>query len=194
VRRTALQSADAIECSPDYVDVKGIKREPQIEACQEYRLSRPDKETSVITRRSFVCATAVALALGKFAHAGAQDAPLVNVYKNPACGCCGEWVKHMQAAGFRVETREIADVAPIRQRYGVPEYLASCHTAVVGGYAIEGHVPASDIRRLLREKPKVKGLAVPGMVVGSPGMEQGPPQPYVTLAFDDRGSRIFARH
>lgn len=147
----------------------------------------------MITRRSFVCATA-ALALGKFAKAGAQDAPLVSVYKNPACGCCGEWVKHMRANGFRVEMREIADVTPIRRRYGVPDQLASCHTAVVGGYAIEGHVPASDIRRLLRERPKVRGLAVPGMVPGSPGMEQGPPQPYETLAFDDRGSRIFMRH
>jgi hypothetical protein len=103
-------------------------------------------------------------------------------------------VKHIRANGFRVETRDIADVTPIRRRYGVPDNLASCHTAVVGGYAIEGHVPASDIHRLLREKPKVKGLAVPGMVAGSPGMEQGPAQPYATLAFDDRGSRVFARH
>jgi hypothetical protein len=103
-------------------------------------------------------------------------------------------VKHIQANGFRVETRELADVTPIRRRYRVPDELASCHTALVGGYAIEGHVPAADIQRLLRERPKVRGLAVPGMVVGSPGMEQGPPQPYATLAFDDRGSRIFARH
>ena len=96
--------------------------------------------------------------------------------------------------GFKVETHEIDDVTPIRRRYGVPDHLASCHTAVVGGYAIEGHVPASDIEWLLRERPKVRGLAVPGMVPGSPGMDQGPPQPYETLAFDDRGSRIFARH
>ena len=148
----------------------------------------------MITRRYFVCATAAALALGTFGRAGAQLPPLVSVYKSPTCGCCGDWVKHIRANGFRVETLEVADVAPLRRRYGVPDYLASCHTAVVGGYAIEGHVPASDIRRLLREKPKVKGLAVPGMVVGSPGMEQGPPQPYATLAFDDRGSRIFSRH
>jgi len=148
----------------------------------------------MITRRSFVCATAAALALGKFALADAQDAPLVSVYKSPACGCCGEWMKHMRANGFRVETREIADVAPVRRRYGVPDELASCHTAVVGGYAIEGHVPASDIQRLLRDRPKVRGLAVPGMVAGSPGMEQGAPQPYATLAFDDRGSRIYMRH
>ena len=148
----------------------------------------------MITRRHFVCATAAALALGTFGRAGAQQLPLMSVYKSPTCGCCGEWVKHIRANGFRVETHEIADVTPIRRRYGVPEYLASCHTALIGGYAIEGHVPAPDIRRLLREKPKVQGLAVPGMVVGSAGMEQGPPQPYATLAFDDRGSRVFARH
>ena len=148
----------------------------------------------MITRRHFVCATAAALALGTFGRAAAQQPPLVSVYKSPTCGCCGEWVKHMRAAGFRVETHDIANVGPVRRRYGVPDRLASCHTAVVDGYAIEGHVPASDIRRLLRERPKVTGLAVPGMVVGSPGMEQGPPQPYATLAFNDRGSRVFARH
>ena len=146
----------------------------------------------MITRRSFVCATAAALALGKFAHA--QSVPLVSVYKSPACGCCGEWIKHMRANGFRVETYEVADVTPIRRQYGVPDELASCHTAIVAGFAIEGHVPAADVQRLLREQPKVKGLSVPGMVVGSPGMEQGPPQRYATLAFDDRGSRVFARH
>jgi hypothetical protein len=129
-----------------------------------------------------------------FGRADAQLQPKVSVYKSPACGCCGEWVKHMRANGFRVETHEVADVAPFRLRYGVPDALGSCHTAVVGGYAIEGHVPASDIQRLLREQPSVRGLAVPGMVPGSPGMEQGPAQPYATLAFDARGSRVFARH
>lgn len=148
----------------------------------------------MFTRRRFACAAGAAFLLGAFPEARSQHAPLVTVYKSPACDCCGEWVKHIQANGFRVETRELADVTPIRQRYGVPDHLASCHTAVVGGYAIEGHVPAADIQRLLRERLKVRGLAVPGMVVGSPGMEQGPPQPYATLAFDDRGSRIFARH
>lgn len=148
----------------------------------------------MITRRALLGATAAALALGRFAHVGAQDAPLVSVYKSPACGCCGEWMKHMRANGFRVETHDVADVMPIKRRYGVPDELASCHTAVVGGYAIEGHVPAADVQKLLRERPKLRGLAVPGMVAGSPGMEQGPPQPYATLAFDDRGSRIFMRH
>jgi len=148
----------------------------------------------MLSRREFVFAAGPALLLGALSRAHGQQLPLMTVYKSPACGCCGEWVKHIQANGFRVETRELADVAPLRRRYGVSDHLASCHTAVVGGYAIEGHVPAADIQRLLRERLKVRGLAVPGMVVGSPGMEQGPPQPYATLAFDDRGSRIFARH
>jgi hypothetical protein len=152
------------------------------------------KEKAMYTRRRFARAAGAALLLGALPQARSQHAPLVTVYKNPACGCCGEWVKHIQANGFKVETRELADVTAIRRRYGVPDRLASCHTAVVGGYAIEGHVPADDIKRLLRERPRVRGLAVPGMVVASPGMEQGPPQPYATLAFDDRGSRIFARH
>ena len=127
--------------------------------------------------------------------ASAQRAELVTVYKSPTCGCCSEWVKHMRANGFKVEAHDLDDVSPIRRRYGVPGSLASCHTAIVEGYAIEGHVPASDIQRLLRERPKVIGLSVPGMVVGSPGMEQGGKvEPYDTLAFDERGYRVFARH
>jgi hypothetical protein len=147
----------------------------------------------MITRRWFMLAAAAALAGGALPALG-QVAPRVTVYKNPACGCCGGWVKHMQANGFRVEPMNVVDVAPIRQQNGVPDALASCHTALVGGYAIEGHVPAADVRRLLRERPAVKGLAVPGMVPGSPGMEQGPPQRYATIAFDERGSRVFAQH
>lgn len=148
----------------------------------------------MINRRSFVCATAAALALGTFGRARAQGPALLSVYKSPACGCCGEWIGHMRANGFHVETHDIADVTPIKRRYGVPDALASCHTAVIAGYAIEGHVPAADVQKLLRERPKVRGLAVPGMVAGSPGMDLGPAQPYATLAFDDRGSRIFAQH
>lgn len=139
-------------------------------------------------------AAGAAALLGLAPHALAQRTETVTVYKSPTCGCCGEWVKHMQGNGFKVETHDLNDVSPIRRRYGIPGSLASCHTAVVGGYAIEGHVPAADIKRLLRERPRVIGLAVPGMVIGSPGMEQGAPQPYETLAFDAQGSRVFARH
>lgn len=147
------------------------------------------------SRRRFVFTAGALLAFGILPAARAQRAlPPVTVYKNPSCGCCGEWVKHMQANGFRVETQAVEDVSPMRRRFHVPEALASCHTAVVGGYAIEGHVPAADIKRLLREGSAVLGLAVPGMVAGSPGMEQGPPQPYATIAFDARGSTVYARH
>lgn len=147
------------------------------------------------TRRSFVFAAGAVLALGRVPGARAELAlPLVTVYKEPACGCCGQWVKHMSASGFRVETREVADVTPVRRKFGVPDTLSSCHTAIVGGYAIEGHVPAADVKRLLREKTNAKGLAVPGMVDGSPGMEQGRPKPYATIVFDERGSKVFERH
>lgn len=145
------------------------------------------------TRRGFMLVAAATL-LGETQRAAAQAAPLVTVYKHPACGCCGDWVKHMRASGFRVETRDVADVTPIRRRGMVPDELGSCHTAFVGGYAIEGHVPAADVWRLLRERPRVIGLSVPGMVVGSPGMETGPPQPFSTIAFDERGSRVFQQH
>jgi hypothetical protein len=146
------------------------------------------------TRRCFLFAAAAALA-GSALPAGAQFLPQVTVYKNPACGCCGEWVKHMQANGFRLEVHDVSDVTPIRHRYGVPDSLTSCHTAYVNGYALEGHVPAADVWRMLRERPALKGLAVPGMVVGSPGMEQGAPQPFATIAFDAKGAtRVYAQH
>lgn len=148
----------------------------------------------MIERRQLLRAAGALAVLGFVPRARAQRANVVTVYKSPTCGCCSEWVKHMRANGFSVDARDLDDVSPIRRRYGVPGALASCHTAIVAGYAIEGHVPAADIQRLLRERPKIVGLAVPGMVVGSPGMEQGPAQRYETLAFDERGYRVFARH
>lgn len=127
-------------------------------------------------------------------RASAATASRVTVYKNPSCGCCGGWVEHMKINGFDVRVFEVADVAPYRQRLGVPEALGSCHTAEVGGYAIEGHVPAADVRRLLREHPKARGLAVPAMVPGSPGMS-GAPVAYATLIFDVGGQyKVFERH
>lgn len=96
--------------------------------------------------------------------------PSVEVWKSPTCGCCKDWVKHMEDTGFRVTVNDSGNTTA-RARVGIPQRLGSCHTAVVAGYAIEGHVPADDIRRLLREKPKALGLAVPGMPIGSPGMD-----------------------
>ena len=100
----------------------------------------------------------------------AQSLPLVEVWKDPDCGCCKDWVKHLQANGFRVKTYDEGNT-DARKRLGLPDKLGSCHTAKVGGYVVEGHVPARDIQRLLREKPQALGLTVPGMPVGSPGMD-----------------------
>lgn len=147
----------------------------------------------MIARRRFIHALGALVALGLLPQARAQRVPLVTVYKSPACGCCGEWVAHMRANGFRVDVREMADVLPVKRANGIPDRLASCHTALVEGYALEGHVPAADVRRLLRERPKANGLAVPGMVPGSPGMA-GAPQRYETLAFDGGRSWVFERH
>src|SRR5438128_2729148 len=95
----------------------------------------------------------------------------VHVYKTPTCGCCGKWVEHMRANGFNLEVTEVQDTAEYRRKYGVPEELRSCHTSIVNGYALEGHVPAGDVKKLLETRPKAKGIAVPGMPMGSPGME-----------------------
>ena len=100
----------------------------------------------------------------------AQGLPLVEMWKDPNCGCCKDWVRHLEANGFRVKSHDSGNTAA-RKRLGLPDRLGSCHTALVAGYVIEGHVPARDIQRLLREKPKALGLAVPGMPVGSPGMD-----------------------
>ena len=126
----------------------------------------------------------------------AEELPTVEVYKSPSCGCCGFWVEHMKQSGFKVNIHNVQDVTPVRQNFGVPDAMASCHTAVVGGYAIEGHVPAADVKRLLRERPKAAGIAVPGMVQGSPGMEQGRGKdPYSVVLFSKGGkTSVFAQH
>jgi hypothetical protein len=151
---------------------------------------------STSTRRSFLkgASTALAiLALGASRAARSAGLPRVTVYRSPACGCCGGWVDHMRASGYTLDVRSMDDVTPMKARLGIPESLWSCHTAVVEGYAIEGHVPATDVTRLLAERPKARGLAVPGMVPGSPGMS-GPPQRYRTVVFDERGFRTFQTH
>jgi hypothetical protein len=126
----------------------------------------------------------------------ATKAPLppMTVYKDPNCGCCTEWVSHVRKAGFVVTVRDTADMPAVKASFGVPAALESCHTARVGSYAIEGHVPADLIQRLLREQPVARGLAAPGMPVGSPGMEQGSQKDaYDVLLFDKAGkTRVFA--
>ncbi len=132
------------------------------------------------------------LSVGTLSVASAAE---VIVYKSPTCGCCSQWVDHLRANGFDVKTREVPDVTPYKTRHGVPSELASCHTALVEGYVIEGHVPARDIKRLLSERPKVTGLAVPGMPLGSPGMESDTKQAYNVIAFDKAGNKaVYARY
>jgi hypothetical protein len=136
-----------------------------------------------------------ALILVRAMPGGAGVASEVVVYKSPTCGCCTEWVAHLRQHGFRVRTEDLTDLQPVKTRHGVPADLQSCHTAVIGPYVIEGHVPADLIARLLQERPKVAGLAVPGMPVGSPGMEVpgAPAERYRVLTFERSGKTgVFA--
>ena len=128
------------------------------------------------------------------AKAQAQPATAIHVVKTATCGCCGKWVDHLKAAGFAptVHTVTTMDEAPMRKR--IPTTLQSCHTATLEGYLVEGHVPADVIRKLLKEKPRVEGIAVPGMPAGSPGMESSSPQPYDVVTFDATGkTTVFAK-
>lgn len=123
------------------------------------------------------------------------EAREVTVYKSPTCGCCTLWAEHLSEAGFEVRVEDRVEMIPVKQELGVPLELGSCHTAVVGGYVLEGHVPAEDVARLLSERPDVVGLAVPGMPMGSPGMEGPRRDAYSVIAFDgEGGQRVFARH
>lgn len=144
------------------------------------------------TRRAILGGAAMLALVGP---AFAQAREMVQVYKSASCGCCGAWVEHMRRAGFSVRATDVDDLDAVKARFGVPDELASCHTAIVAGYVVEGHVPAGDVRRLLAERPRATGLAVPGMPIGSPGMEQGNTrEPYQTILFDRSTRRVFARH
>jgi len=124
--------------------------------------------------------------------------PVVDVYKSPTCGCCSKWVDHLGEEGFEVRSTDTSDLADFKASHGVPRQVESCHTALVAGYVVEGHVPASDIERLLRKRPAtIRGVAVPGMPIGSPGMEVPgtKAQPYDVIAFDKNGrTDVFASH
>lgn len=147
-------------------------------------------------RRAFV-AGALAIPL-VISIARAAGLPRVTVAKSPSCGCCGAWVDHMRAAGFEVGVQDVTDeaLAALKRRLGLAPEHTSCHTAEVDGYVVEGHVPAEDVKRLLAERPDARGLAVPGMPIGSPGMEMGGTrEPYDTLLIGTNGeARLFARH
>ena len=157
-----------------------------------------------MTRRAWIERTAatalgsaVLLALRPATSAGAPKPPAITVYKDPSCGCCTKWVSHLQTNGFAPEVHDRSDMDALKDSLGVPAALRSCHTAVVGKYVIEGHVPAADLKRLLIAKPAgTLGLAAPGMPAGSPGMEMGNRSDrYAVVAFGAAGStRVFAQH
>jgi hypothetical protein len=145
--------------------------------------------------KRFVIVLAVLGVLGSTAHGFAEELPTMTVWKSPWCGCCGNWVEHVRAAGFEVEVKEVEDLGVVKRMAAVPDDLESCHTARVGGYTVEGHVPVSDIIRLLDEQPNAHGLVVPGMPSGSPGMENGEQDPYdVLLIKRDGETEVFSSH
>lgn len=129
-------------------------------------------------------------------HRVSTDPSVMTVYASPTCGCCSKWVDHLRGEGLSVEIVHTSEMGAVKQRLGVPNTLQSCHTGVIGDYVVEGHVPAADVKRLLNEQPDARGLAVPGMPIGSPGMEQGSTkEPYDVLAFRTDGTaRVFASH
>jgi len=124
------------------------------------------------------------------------EALQVTSYRSPSCNCCGNWIEHMQAAGFQVDDHVTEEIEAVKQELGVPLELASCHTAVVNGYVVEGHIPEADVRRLLAERPAVAGIAAPGMPIGSPGMESEDIQePYTVYTFTAEGDvEVFQEH
>lgn len=147
----------------------------------------------MISRRVFLIA---ASALGLAAPALAASPPLT-VYKTPSCGCCRGWITIMARAGYRAKVVDVDDVGPVNRKHGVPAALSSCHLATIGGYVVVGHTPAADVKRLLSERPKALGLTVPGMPLGSPGMEMpdGRKEPFDTLLLLPGGkTRVFSRH
>jgi hypothetical protein len=147
-----------------------------------------------MVRCSAAVAAAAWLAMAHPQGQGKGNAIDVQVYKQPGCGCCELWAQHMRKAGFRVTVAEAQDVDAMKRQNGIPVNLRSCHTSLVGGYKVEGHVPADIVKRLLTEKPNVSGIAVPGMPMGSPGMEAGGRvEPYDVYAFDAQGRQpVFA--
>ena len=146
---------------------------------------------SGLTRRA-ILGTAVGLLATAIRPGWAQAAP-VAVYKDPSCGCCSGWVRHLEIAGFEVKVTETADLDTVKKGLGVPADLASCHTAQIDGYVLEGHVPAAAVRRLLEERPNGIGLAVPGMPSGSPGMGGDTAEKYEVVLFGANGRQTFMR-
>jgi hypothetical protein len=147
----------------------------------------PEFDFSLTRRLALVAIASLLQARVTFA---AQE-PMITVHRDPSCGCCSGWVQHLQNAGFATTVLDAADIDAVKKRLGVPDDLAACHTAELASYIIEGHVPAAALGRLLAEKPRAAGLAVPGMPIGSPGMEGGRPEKYDVVLFGPDGRRTY---
>lgn len=150
-------------------------------------------------RKTILIYSAAAMLIAGAIGVSAQATPKATavVYKTSSCGCCKLWVEHLKANGFTVEAKDVSadEVRAVSKAAGLKDDDTSCHTAKIGGYIVEGHVPASDIQRLLKEKPAIAGIAAPGMPQGSPGMEQGSKEPYDVVAFTKDGkTKIFSKH
>ena len=151
-----------------------------------------------LSRRKFLNLTALGLmplGIGNFALSGCAETQVLEVYMSPSCGCCGKWVDHMRNAGFQVVVTDMTDLRPIKNKFGVVPELRACHSAMIDGYVIEGHVPSREVMRLLKDRPKAIGLAVPGMPIGSPGIEQGSRRdPFQVILFSSTRRSVFAAY
>jgi hypothetical protein len=148
----------------------------------------------MVTRREWLRVAlggaAATVASGMLTIPAFAAAPIaITVYKTPTCGCCKKWVEHLESHGFKVTSNDMDDLSEVKATFGIPAELEGCHTATVGKYVVEGHVPADLIQKMLKEKPAIAGLAVPGMPMGSPGMEGGRKDAYDVIAFDRQGKR-----
>ena len=151
----------------------------------------------LMSRGVAAAALAALMAIGVTTAVAQRPMPTVEVYKTSTCGCCANWVKHLEQHGFLTRVTNVENITQVKVTHNVPGRLQSCHTATVDGYVLEGHVPASDVQRLLKDRPAVRGLAVPGMPIGSPGMEvpNMKPTPYDVISFDRRGQvQVFSSH
>lgn len=155
-----------------------------------------EKQVLTVWRLTSVLVSITFLVLGTvLVKQGNAQAEEIIVYKSPACGCCNKWVEHLQDNGFTVRTRDQNNMNPIKKQFAISRPLQSCHTATIDGYVIEGHVPANDIRQLLRDRPDIKGLTVPGMPMGSPGMEGHRVDRYAVIAIDRKDNlTVFSQY
>jgi len=164
----------------------------------KHNVAPSSSHSKFITRRRVLFALSVVAVAGSGALILAPsplEAEEVVVYKDPSCECCDGWARHMRQNGFSVVVNSVDDMTPIKRELGVPDAVESCHTANVGGYLVEGHVPADDIKRMLAQRPDIKGLAVPGMPMSAPGMDSPDREPFTVLAFDAEGmTRVFASY